>query len=221
MPLDHRLHVWSGAELADAIIDGLGHVESMLAKEQAVGGLDGLIEVLLHPHLEQALSATGLGVHREVRYPSARGRRSLAEGRRCDLVLTPDGLPLNDPQADATLFDHPDAVELSDAFWLEVKSVAQFNETGANATWASELLSSVRLDVAKLASDEGIVHSGLLIVLHAASDEVVDHDLGVWEDACLERGLPIGSPWRRRMPLLDRLGNTKCAIALYPVHRPA
>jgi hypothetical protein len=214
----HSTYRWSGADLADALIQGLGHFEANLAREQAVQGMDALDEVDLHPHLAAMLQRAGFGVVREVRYPAARAIRRKSEGRRCDLVLTPDDRPLHDPDAAATLFDDPEAVQLDDAFWLEVKTVAQFNETGANATWASELLSSVRNDVAKLAADPALHHKGLLIVLHAASDEVIEHDLGVWQDRCLEKGLPIGAPWRRRMPLLDRLGNTVCAVALYPVH---
>ncbi len=210
---------WSGADLADALMAGLGHVEADLARAQSVRGLDGLDEVDLHPELARILSESGLGVHREVRYPASRVRRKKSEGQRCDLVLTPEGASLAEPEAPATLFDDPDAVELGDAFWLEVKVVRQFDETGANRTWASELLSSVREDVAKLSADPEIHHAALLIVLHAASDEVIEHDLGVWQDRCLEKGLPIGAPWRRRMPMLDRLGNTVCAVALYPVHQ--
>ena len=218
MHVDHSAWTWSGATLADALVEGLGHVEAELATAQAVHGLDALMEVDLHPHLAGVLRAAGFGVHQEVRYPAARAKRRRSEGRRCDLVLTPEGCSLQEPEAPATLFDDPDAVPLEDAFWLEVKAVAQFNEMGANRTWASELLSSVREDVSKLAADDGVHHGALLIVLHAASDEVIEHDLGVWQDRCLERGLPIGSPWRRRLPLLDRLGNTVCGLALYPVH---
>lgn len=214
----HSTHQWSGADLADALIEGLGRLETGLAREQAVQGLDAMDEVDLHPHLAAMLQGAGLGVEREVRYPAARAIRRRSEGRRCDLVLTPDARELHDPDEAATLFDDPDAVALEEAFWLEIKTVAQFSEAGANTTWASELLSSVRDDVAKLAADPALHHKALLIVLHAAGDEIIEHDLGVWQDRCLEKGLPIGAPWRRRMPLLDRLGNTVCAVALYPVH---
>ncbi len=212
------MHVWSGADIADAMAQGLGALESDLAREQAVQGIDSLDEVDLHPHLARVLSDHGLGVHREVRYPGARSRRNRAEGRRCDLVLTPDHLPLREPDVAETLFDDPMAVPLDEAYWLEVKTLSQFGETGANAAWSSELLSTISRDVSKLAGDEGIRHGGLLIVLFAASDEVVEHDLGIWQDRCLERGLPISAPWRRRVPLLDRLGNTVCSLSLYGVH---
>jgi len=218
MAVGHPVHTWSGADLADALVVGLGQLEADTARAQAVSGIDALDEVDLHPHLATALEAADFGVHREVRYPAARGRGSRSKGQRCDLVLTPELLSLHDPDAEATLFDDPCAVDLASAFWLEVKTVAQFLETGANASWSSELLSSVRDDVAKLDRDDGIRHAGLLIVMFAASDEVVDHDLRVWQDRCLEQGLPIGAPWMRRVPLLDRLGNTVCRLALYPVH---
>lgn len=218
MTTEHTAHVWSGADLADALVRGLGSLEADTAREQAVSGIDGLDEVDLHPHVAHAIQAAGFGVHREVRYPAARGGRNKAKGPRCDLVLTPDGLPLHDPHTAETLFDDPNAVDLESAYWLEIKTIAQFLETGANVSWSAQLLSTVRDDVAKLDADDGIRHSGLLIMMFAASDEVVDHDLRVWQDRCLEQGLPIGAPWMRRIPLLDRLGNTVCRLALYPVH---
>lgn len=218
MPSTHVMHAWSGAEIVDALAAGLGRIEADLAREQAVCGIDSLDEVELHPHLARAVADHGFGVHREVRYPGARSRRNRSEGRRCDLVLTPDGRALSEPDAEATLFDDPAAVPLDEAFWLEVKTLSQFTQSGANASWSNELLATVGDDIAKLASDEGIRHGALLIVLFAASDEVVDHDLDVWQDRCLSRSLPIGAPWRRRMPVLDRLGNTVCSLSLYAVH---
>jgi hypothetical protein len=210
--------MWSGADLADALVIGIGRFEADTARAQAVSGIDSMDELDLHPHIADALEAAGFGVHREVQYPAARHGRNKAKGQRCDLVLTPEGLPLHDPNAAATLFDNPDAVDLESAFWLEIKTIAQFLETGANGSWSNELLSTVRDDVAKLDADDGIRHSALLIMMFAQSDEVVDHDLGVWQDRCLSQGFPIGAPWMRRVPLLDRLGNTVCRLAIYPVH---
>ena len=186
--------------------------------EQSVTGLDALDEVALHAILADSLAEAGYGVHREQRYPADRARRRESEGERCDLVLTPDRLPLREPDAKATLFDSPDAVELDDAFWLEVKVVAQFTPEGPNRNYSSQLLSTVHQDVMKLSRDRGILHAGILIVLFVRDTAVAEHDLGIWQDRCLQRGLPIGAPSMRMLPMTDRLGNGVCALALYPVN---
>lgn len=209
---------WHVADFADAIASGIDAQVALDREAQAVSGVDALDEVSLHPILASSLSAGGFGVHREQRYPSERHKRNRAEGRRCDLVLTPDGRPIQDPQAAATLFDEPNAVPLEDAFWLEVKTVAQFTPEGPNPSWSGELLGTVRSDVSKLARDTEILHAGLLIVLWTASPEIANNDLGVWQDRCLDRGLPIGAPSERILPLQDRLGNACCVLRVYPVH---
>ena len=94
-----------------------------------------------------------------------RATRTSGEGERCDLVLTPEGRHLAKPEAEETLFEDPEEVPLDDALWLEVKVVAQFQLEGANGNYSSQLLSTVREDVAKLSKDRGILHAGLLIVL--------------------------------------------------------
>jgi hypothetical protein len=75
----------------------------------------------------------------------------------------------------------------------------------------------VHHDVTKLSKDRDILHAGLLLVLFVESDAVADHDLGVWQDRCLSKGLPIAAPSRRTVPITDRLGNKTCVLALYPV----
>lgn len=210
--------MWSIADIADALESGLGRHAAHLDAEQAIYGLDNLDELALHPLLAQALESAGYGVHREQRYPADRLRRSESEGERCDLVLTPDRRPLVVPEAKATLFEPADAVPPDEAFWLEVKIVAQFTSDGPNRAYASQLLANVRRDVTKLAKDREILHSGLLIVLFAADRRVAEHDLGIWHARCLERSLPIGAPALRLIGLNDRIGNGLAAIALYPVH---
>jgi hypothetical protein len=209
---------WCVDDIADAIAAGLQDRVDADRAAQAVSGVDALDEVSLHPELAGALALAGYGVHREERYIGARSKRSRSEGRRCDLVLTPDNRPLQDPKAVATLFDDPNAVPLEEAFWLEVKTVAQHTPEGPNVAWSNELLGTVRADVSKLFKDKGILHSGLLIVLWVASEDVATHDLGVWQDRCLDLGLPIGTPSTRMLPIQDRLGNSACVIRLYPVY---
>ncbi len=209
--------MFSLPDIADAVETGVRCVAAAIDEEQAVAGLDARDEVELHPVLAAAIAAAGYGVFREQRYPADRKRRRETEGERCDLVLTPDGRELRVSARRATLFDSPDAVDFDDAFWLEVKVVAQFTPEGANGGYAGQLLSTVRQDVTKLSKDDGILHAGLLIVLFVAEPAIAEHDLGIWQDRCLERGLPIGAPYRREVPIADRLGNRVCSIALYPV----
>jgi hypothetical protein len=209
--------VFALADVADALAAGLAAEAARLDREQAVYGLDARDEVALHPVLAEALRAAGYGVHREVRFPSERLKRSKAEGERCDLVITPDGRPLASPEAQGTLFIDPDAVDLEDALWLEVKAVQQFQPEGPNAGYSGQLLSTVQQDVRKLSKEPHILHAALLIVLFVAEPAVAEHDLRVWQDRCLERGLPIAAPYLRGLPITDRHGNAWCALALHGV----
>jgi len=210
---------WSVADLADVLAHGLRELSEATDLEQAVRGFDLVDEIDHHVSLAAMLASAGFGVHREQRYPADRHRRRQSEGERCDLVLTPDGLPLRAPDRDPTLFDPPDAIPLDEAFWLEVKTVSQFEEEGPNTNYASQLLEPVRRDVRKLSKDDGIRHAGLALLLFVADDDVADNDLGVWQQQCLERGLPIGAPARRSIRLTDRHGHGRCALACYPVHK--
>jgi hypothetical protein len=215
----YSLSMWSISQVADALAEGLARQEAQLRREQAVYGLDNLDEVGLHPLLAQALSQAGFGAFAECRYPAARGRRRKSEGDRCDLVVTPEGRRLREPDAEATLFDRPDAVDLADALWLEVKLVRQFTDGGPNARYAGALLRPPRGDVIKLASDGAILHAALLIILFTDSQATADHDLRIWEDRCLTRSVPIGVPAVRRVPISNRFGNACCTLALYPLAR--
>jgi hypothetical protein len=132
-------------------------------------------------------------------------------------VLTPDNHALVSEAARGTLFDDPDALDLDEAFWLEVKIVSQFTREGPNRNYSGQLLSAVREDVTKLAKDPRILQAGLLIMLFVREPAVAEHDLRIWQDRCLERGLPIGSPAQRCIPIKDRHGHGCCSIAVYPV----
>jgi hypothetical protein len=210
---------WSIAAIADAIAAGLRRETARLDAEQAVHGIDALDERGLHPLVAKGIQDSGFGVYREERYPADRGHRHASVGERCDLVLTPAGRPLAAPDEPPTLFDPPDAVPLVDAFWLEIKVVAQFTAAGPNRRYASQLLGDVRRDVAKLAKDAGIRHAGLVIVLFTAERAVADHDLAAWQTRCEELGLPITRRTMRHTPLSDRLGNTLCTAGLFAVGR--
>lgn len=210
---------FSVSELADALEAGLRRAFEQRDVEQAVYGLDVQDELALHPIIEHILRDAGYGVHREQRYPADRltSRLRLSAGERCDFVLTPDQRPLTVEESRGTLFNSPQATALDEAFWLEVKVVSQFTLEGPNANYSSQLLSCVRQDVTKLAKDPGILRAGLLIIMFVRDEIVADHDLNIWQDRCLARGLPIGAPSIRRIPINDRHGHGLCVIALYPV----
>lgn len=209
--------MWSPADITDAIEAGFRRRAAALDAEHAVYGLDALDEVRLHPVIAEALSHEGFGVYREERYPADRRKHRESEGERCDFVLTPGGLPLRVAERKATLFDSPDMVDLDEAYWLETKVVAQYTPEGPNRQYASQLLSTVRHDVAKLAKDPDILHAGLLIVMFVREQAVAVHDLDIWQDRCLRRSLPIAAPSVRHVQITERMGHGICTIALYPV----
>ena len=213
--------MWSIPDIVGALAAGLRQEQQRLAEEQAVYGLDALDELGLHPLLAQSLQQAGFGVYREERYPAHRKAANAGEGDRCDLVLTPAGRALARPEEPPTLFDDPDAVELRDAFWMEVKLVAQFTTKGPNRGYSSHLLGAVTQDVVKLSGEPGILHAGLLIVLFAQDESIADHDLDAWQERCLQRGLPIAAGVRQCVRVTDRLGNSACALAISPVRTPA
>lgn len=167
---------------------------------------------------------------------------------RCDLVLTPrrgqvliDSLQaarqaeVERARAVGTLFEPlaesgagveapvPSGVESSDAYWLEVKAVGQYCFTsgvpGPNSTYGSQLVRGVTTDIRKLRDDPGIFHAGVLLVLFAADDFVVQHDLLRLTHRCLDRELPIRSPIHVTVPISDRIGNNRCALWLAEVAR--
>ncbi len=208
---------WSTADIADAVETGLKKRAGEDDLEQAVYGIDALDELGLHPLIEQSLTDHGFGVWREQRYPDDRQKTKRSEGQRCDIVLTPNGLPLRDPLIKGTLFDDQPAADPQDAYWLEVKAVAQHETSGPFPRYSAELLSPVVKDIKKIWTDGTIRHGGLLLVLFTESQELAEHDLAAWHARCLDRGFPAGSPAVRGFDLNDRIGNAWCAVAVFGV----
>ncbi len=209
------------ADIADALQAGLLAQAQAEDLEQAVYGFDARAELALHPLVQQSLAAAGFGIFPEQRFPSDREHARKSKGQRCDLVLTPPGphgpAPLRDPQAKATLFDDEQAVDLAEAYWLEIKTVAQFETTGPFRRYSSELFSPVVDDVKKLWNDSLLRYAGLLLLLFTATPEVAEHDLAVWHERCLRKGCPLAMPAVRGVKLTDRIGNGWCAIAVFGV----
>lgn len=210
---------WNGLEIVEAVAEHLERLARADDDEQAVYSIDRLEELQLHPLIQTGLRAAGFGVHPEQRYPGDRTSRRRSEGKRCDVVLTPDGLPLSEPDAEATLFADPHAVALEAAFWLEIKTVAQHTTEGPFPRYSSELLATVSQDIRKLAQDRAIYHAGLLLVLFTESREIAEHDLKAWYDRVLQRGYPVAPAIEHGFKLTDRLGNGWCACAMFPVRR--
>jgi hypothetical protein len=208
---------WSTSDIADAVEAGLRRCAKDADLEQAVYGIDALDELGLHPLIEQALTDHSFGVWREQRYPDDRLKTKRSEGQRCDIVLTPDGLPLRDPLIKGTLFDDQPAADPDAAYWLEVKTVAQFETGGPFPRYSSELLSPVVKDIKKIWSDGTIRHGGLLLVLFTATQEIAEHDLAAWHTRCLDRGFPVGPPAVRGFEINDRIGNGWCAVAAFGI----
>jgi len=210
---------WDISDIVDAVEVGLSERARADDAEQTIRGFDASDEISLHPLIQNALKSAGFGVFPEQRFPSDRRKRRKSEGRRCDIVLTPNNRPLTQPDVENTLFEPKNAVNLSDAYWLEIKTTAQFTpESEPNPRYTAELMQPVRRDVSKLAKDDAILHAGVLLLLLCADSGIALHDLAIWRDQCLAKGYSIGAPAIRSVPIADRIGHTCATIALFPVH---
>lgn len=212
---------WDIHLLLDTITAGLQRRAAMDDEEQIVYGFDSSAELQLHPLIQEALRQADYGVWPEQRYPDHWHKSRKSEGLRCDITLTPapDGLPIRDPELKSTLFDQTPAVDAEDAFWLEIKTVAQYESSGPFRGYSRELLNPVTKDVMKLWQDGRIRHAAMLIVLFAESEAVAEHDLGAWEARCLKRKLPIQASMQRGFAITNRVGNGWCALGLFVVRQ--
>ena len=208
---------WSPPEIANVVESGLLGRARADDTEQVVYGFDALDELGLHPLIQDSLRASGYGIWPEQRYPGQWNKTRRSEGQRCDLVLTRDGLPLFDPQIKGTLFEHQPAEDAETAYWLEIKTVAQFETGGPFRRYAGELFAPVAGDVRKIWNDGVILCGGLLLVLFTESQEVAEHDLAAWHQRCISRGYPVGPPAVRGFAIRDRIGNGWCGIAVFSV----
>lgn len=235
---------WDAQAIVDACETSLRRRESELEQEQSPAGLDALDEVDVHPILAAGLVDAGWGVLREQPLPGATGGASpalpkRAQRERCDLVLLPsprhvlldwvresrertkwqgslfENVPPPPPLPDRSL-----CVSARDAFWLEVKVVAQHafidGVPRPNGAWGSQLVASLTQDLAKLAAQaddramsvagpasiietkpaSGLPHAGLLLVAFAQTPEVLAHDLPIALHRALDKGATFRSPIR-------------------------
>jgi hypothetical protein len=207
--------LWDFSTLADRLHDAMATAEAELRLEQAVYGLDRLAERPL-----QGLVADRLGpayeVAREVHYPSTRGRK-LTHRARCDLVLSPKGLPLRLDHAAPTLFDPAAMCEPVDALWLEVKVAYQFREGGVRHTgYGGQWRQAVVDDLRKMEADPLVHHAGLVLLVFNESQAVLDKDLELFEDVLARKEVLAGFRQVRSIPIVDRIGHALCTVAVWP-----
>ncbi len=161
---------------------------------------------------------------------------------RCDLVLTSQtGVRIADPldlertiqrhrrDLEGSLFQSlassdeaalvnpsPQCSAPEDAYWLEVKLIAQncYNDgiPGPNTQYASELRRTIN-DLAKLMDDERVVNAGLLLLHFGINAEVARHDLTKLVHGYLDRQLPVAAPQLRVVPIRERIGNTILTVS--------
>lgn len=231
---------WSGSELVRIAAQAVRDEDGRLHREQAVRGVDALDEVGLHPILGEGFRRAGLGVWPERPYAGRVAERAIRRDReRCDLVLTHEaGSRLLDPVAElveidratGTLFEpvaeamagaDAGVVEPGEAYWLEVKAVAQFayveGVPRANRSYATQLVRGPLGDVRKLAREASIGHAGAMVVLFAEDARTIEHDLAEMTHRLLDQEAPIREPVWEVFAIEDRAGNGACGVALAPV----
>lgn len=222
------------ARIVDHIARGIERTESSLRTEQAVVGLDMLDERELQALAASSLAEGGWGVHREVPYPTApRINSARSERDRCDIVLTPEpGQRVADAvesarmeaELRATLFadvDRPESdtglvVQPSDAIWIELKTTGQFTCRdgigGPNRAYSSELVRGPLTDARKLLADSTIDAAVVVLILFAANEASARHDVAMAVHRMLDAGSLVVSTEVDVVPIVDRIGNSVCAI---------
>lgn len=229
--------MWSADEVAGMLAAGLREAESVCVLEQAPLGLDALEETRLHPVLAAGFEASGLTTLHERPYPGNYRTGPLPREReRCDLVVLPEGFTrLLDPlemlraarEKAGTLFggaeEAPEAAAAApeDAFWLEIKAVAQYAYVDAvpvpNRSYGSLLVRGPALDLAKLAREPMVSAGGVGVVLFGAEERAVRHDLSVMVSKMIDRDLPISTPATEIVSIADRAGNCCVGVCVVPL----
>jgi hypothetical protein len=233
----HRM--WDLCDLLQLMTENLAKRADEILQDQSPFGLDSLSEIELHPLLAQSFTQNKHGALREVVYPTSHQLLpNKTQRERCDMVLTPlDGQQLFDSidehrtveQSVGTLFEGVATIQgpaqnqvTSDlAFWIEVKSVAQWTYIdrvpGPNKRYAQELVDGPSKDVIKLASEPMIRNGAALVVLFTEDAQTGDHDLRMSVQSMIQRDLPIRMPEIASFEIPDYGGNGWCTLGLIPV----
>ena len=209
-------------ELADAVSAALLQVERELALEQAVHGLDTMSEVALQTLLWEQLGQS-FAVAREVHYPSSAGAKR-SHRQRCDLVLSPKGMPLETPAEQQLALPlsaagaPPRMCRLTEAFWLEVKVAYQFRPGGLHHKgYSAQFRQAVVADLRKLAAEPLIDHAALLLIVFNESAAVAGKDLDLFESLLIDKEALAGFRHVRSLPIQDRIGHHLCTVAVWPI----
>ena len=147
--------IWNEDSLVEFACSALERAARNFDFENAPRGIDCLHEVELQQRILETLNSQKVVV-KEARYPAAHVIEHLNQGNRCDLLLFGDS---RDSQSVCRL----DADKVG--YWLEIKRVAQFLESGPNWHYERTLLEILPQDVFKLANDPTIFYAGLLVIL--------------------------------------------------------
>lgn len=206
---------WDLYSIADDLAWVIEQAEADLRLEQAVYGLDACDERQIHALFDRRLIERH-DVAREVHYPSSSGRK-LSHRQRCDLVLTPRGLPLRLDSKPPTLFDPPGFCPPEEALWLEIKCAYQFREGGArHGGYGAQWRKGVVDDLRKMEAEPRIHEAALVLVVFNESPEVLANDLDLFETVLAEKEVLAGFKQVRSIPIWERNGHRICTVALYP-----
>ena len=192
---------WFLGDLADEIAAALATLEAQLRLAEAPHGLDEWPELPLQEALATAL-ALRHDVTREVHYPSSAGRKR-SHRPRCDLVLQTRRAPTCGP------------------LWLELK-IARQRKAGAirdpryAAQWQRHLIADLR----KLGAEPLIRDAALALIAFTEDEPMLHRDLDTFESLLVRHDVIVGFRQVRVLPVVDRIGNRCCAVALWPTMQP-
>ena len=195
--------IWNEDNIVELASSALSKTALELDFENAARGIDCLHEVQLQQLISDTLKSQNVAVLKEARYPAAHGMERLNEGNRCDLLL------FRDSELDAHKV----------GYWLEIKRLAQFLESGANWHYEHTLLETLPQDIFKLANDPTIFYAGLLVILFTSNASIGNRDLHVWKHRAMSWGCPIGIPRICDFSITNRIGNEHVFVALFPLRR--
>jgi len=202
--------IWNEDNLAEFASSALARAAQELDFENAARGIDCLHEAQLQQHISDALKSQNVAAVKEARYPAAHVIERLNQGNRCDLLLFRD-------------LEHSQLLSQLDAdkagYWLEIKRVAQFLESGPNWHYERTLLETLSQDVFKLAKDATIFYAGLLVILFTSNASTGNRDLHMWKHHAMSHGCPVGIPRICDFSITNRIGNGHVCVALFPLRR--
>jgi hypothetical protein len=202
--------IWNEDNLVEFACSALMSAAREFDFENATRGIDCLHEVELQQRISETLNSQNVVAVKEARYPAAQVIERLNHGNRCDLLLFRDSADLHSVfQLEAGKV----------GYWLEMKRVAQFLESGPNWHYERTLLETLPQDVFKLAKDPTIFYAGLLVILFTSNASIGNRDLHMWKHHAMSHGCPVGSPRICDFRITNRIGNEHVFVALFPLRR--